>query len=202
MPRHRQRVRLEDGLKLDLNRLVRMGIVKPGWFGGGTIRWQNNQTGEAIATAAITAEMNDPQEGWLQVRLGNLHQRITLVTRQRHYGGHQWYFICPVMNQRASVLWMPPGATRFCGRQTWGRQVAYASQFMIPTDRAWRTKSKIKSRLIASLDPDDWDLPPKPKWMRWRTYARYEARFDRCEDFLDRELTIAAARLIASNFPL
>jgi hypothetical protein len=30
-------------------------------------------------------------------------------------------------------------------------------------------QSKIKSRLIADLDPDEWDLPPKPKWMRWRT---------------------------------
>jgi len=195
-------VRLEDGLKLDLNRLVRMGVAKPGWLAGGIIRWQNNYAGETIATAEITAEMNDPWEGWLDIRLGNLQQRIILVARQRHFGAHQWYFMCPVMNQRTSVLWMPSGATRFCSRQTWGRQVAYASQFMTPTDRAWRGKSKIKSRLIASLDPDDWDLPPKPKWMRWRTYARYEAKFDRCEDFLDREFMIAAARLIASNFPL
>jgi hypothetical protein len=22
-------------------------------------------------------------------------------------------------------------------------------------------------------DPDEWDLPPKPKWMRWHTYNRY-----------------------------
>ena len=30
-------------------------------------------------------------------------------------------------------------------------------------------------RLIADLDPDEWDLPPKPKWMRWATYNRYSA---------------------------
>jgi hypothetical protein len=64
-----------------------MGIAKPGWFGGGTIRWQNNYTGETIAAAEITAEMNDSREGWLNIRLGNLHQRIILVTRRRHYGG-------------------------------------------------------------------------------------------------------------------
>jgi hypothetical protein len=33
------------------------------------------------------------------------------------------------------------------------------------------------TRLIGDL-PDDWDLPPKPKWMRWRTYNRLVERFD------------------------
>jgi hypothetical protein len=33
------------------------------------------------------------------------------------------------------------------------------------TDRAHRGRAKIKARLIGSLDPDDWDLPPKPKWI-------------------------------------
>jgi hypothetical protein len=35
-----------------------------------------------------------------------------------------------------SVLWMPPGANRFCSRQAWGRRVAYASQFADPDNRA------------------------------------------------------------------
>jgi hypothetical protein len=59
--------------------------------------------------------------------------------------------------------------------QTWGRQVAYSSQFLDRDNRAHRGKAKIKSRLIADLDPDEWEFPPKPKWMRWRTYNRYEA---------------------------
>jgi hypothetical protein len=63
-------------------------------------------------------------------------------------------------------------------------------------------KSKIKRRLIGNLDPDDWDLPPKPKWMRWRTYDRYVARFDRYEELLDREICVAAARLMCSDFPV
>jgi hypothetical protein len=43
----------------------------------------------------------------------------------------------------------------------------------------------IKARLIAELDPDEWELPPKPKWMRWRTYNRYEERFDGYEGILN-----------------
>ena len=51
-------------------------------------------------------------------------------------------------------------------------------------NRAHIGKAKIKSRLIADLDPDEWDLPPKPKWMRWRTYNRYVQKFDAYEDIL------------------
>ena len=36
-------------------------------------------------------------------------------------------------------------------------------------DKAHQGQAKIKLRLIADLDPDEWDLPPKPKWMRWST---------------------------------
>jgi hypothetical protein len=82
---------------------------------------------------------------------------------------------------------MPPGATRFCSRQAWGiRRVAYSSQFLDPDNRAHRGKAKIKAKLIADLDPDEWELPPKPKWMRWATYNRLIDRFDSYEEVLDR----------------
>jgi len=65
--------------------------------------------------------------------------------------------------------------------------VAYASQFLDRDSRAHHGQSKIKSRLCAveGLDHEEWDLPPKPKWMRWKTYERYETRFDRYEEMLD-----------------
>ena len=51
-----------------------------------------------------------------------------------------------------------------------GRQVAYASQFETLIIVLTEARPKSNPRLIADLDPDEWDLPPKPKWMRWRTY--------------------------------
>ena len=77
--------------------------------------------------------------------------------------------------------------TNSASRQTWGRKVAYSSQFLDPDNRAHHGKAKIKSRLISDLDPAEWDLPPKPKWMRWRTYNRYVERFDRYEAVLEVE---------------
>ena len=194
MPRTRERVCLQDGLKLDLNRLARKGFIKPGeTIGARGIAWTHSYWGE-IASGIISADMSGQGEGWLRIQLGNLDQRISLLSRPRHFGGRQWYFVCPVMNRLASVLWKPPGATRFCSRQTWSRQVAYQSQFKDAANRAHAGKEKIKSRLIADSDPDEWDLPPKPKWMRWNTYNRYEAKFDHCEAILDHGCATLAAK--------
>jgi hypothetical protein len=91
MPRSRQRVCLQDGLKLDLNWLARNGFVQ---FGADTgfrgIRWTHSCWGE-IANGSITADMSDPAEAWLRVEIGSLVQLITLVSRPRHFGGRQWF---------------------------------------------------------------------------------------------------------------
>ena len=195
MPRPRQRVCLQDGLKLDLNRLARRGFVRPGaYIGPCGITWTHSYWGE-VATGLISANMTGKDEGWFRIQLGSLDQWITLAPQKRHFGGRQWYFVCPVTNRLASVLWKPSGATRFCSRQTWRRQVAYQSQFNDATNRAHAGKARIQSRLIADLNPDEWDLPPKPKWMRWKTYNRHAERFDRYEAELDYGCVLLAAKL-------
>lgn len=197
MPKPRQRVCLESGLKLDLNKLRRPGLVRPGARRGAVIRWTYTYTGEEIANGVITSIMEGKPEGWLRIQLGSLDQTIILVPKPRHFGGYQWYFVCPVMNRCASVLWMPPGAERFCSRQAWGGQVAYASQFADAHNRAHMGQAKIKSRLIADLDPDEWDLPPKLKGMRWRTYNRYVERYDAYETILDYEIAELMAKFLS-----
>jgi hypothetical protein len=145
MPRARQRVCLEAGLKLDINRLIRKGVMRPGVRSGPfQISWTNNYTGEIIASGLITANMEGLYQGWFRFQLGSLDQWIDLIPQPRHFGGRQWYFECPETHRRCSVLWMPPGATRFCSRQAWKRQVAYASQFLDADNRAHRGKGKIK----------------------------------------------------------
>jgi hypothetical protein len=128
----------------------------------------------------------------------NLDQRITLLKRPRHFGGGQWYFVCPATNRCVSVLWKPPGAMTFSSRHTWGRQVAYHSQFLSPSDRIWNAKAKINRRLceLGGYNPEDWEFPPKPKWMRLQTYERYEERFDSQEEKLDAEMNQALSRLM------
>jgi len=45
---------------------------------------------------------------------------------------------------------------------------------------------------MGGFNPVEWDLAPKPKWMRWATYNRAEAKFDRYERVLDDGLAVAA----------
>ena len=199
MPRPRQRVCLQDGLKLDLNRLARRGYIRRGVKSGPVgIRWISTYWEEEIASGLITADMSGEHEGWFQLR-GDFDEWITLVARPRHFGGRQWYFLCPSMNRPVSVLWRPPGARRFRSQQAWGRQVAYRSQFSDPDNRAHLGKARIKARLIADLEPDEWNLPPKPKWMRWSTYNRYVERYDNYESILDYGCFALAAKL-GKNF--
>jgi hypothetical protein len=198
MSRKRQRVCLQNGLKLDLNRLIRQGAVRPGFTSEPyVIEW--TRSGEVIALVLITANLCNPATSWLRVQAPGVDQRITLVSCPRHFGGRQWYFVCPVTHRRASVLWKPPGAKEFCSRQALGRQVAYSSQFQSVYNRGHAGKAKIKDRLIGELDPNEWELPPKPKWMRWRTYNRLAERFETYDDMIypdDSTLPALVAKLI------
>ena len=197
MPRPLQRVRLESGLKLDLNRLARRGLIKPGAITGPVgIVWTDD-TGQQIASGYITADMSGEETGWLNIRLGQLDQCIYLVARRRHFGGRQWFFKCPHLHSLATVLWMPPGAHSFACRERWGRRVAYASQFGDRIARGHRGAAKIKSRLcsVGGFDPDECELPPKPKWMRWRTYNRMVERFERYEAMVEEGLLEAVLGL-------
>jgi hypothetical protein len=53
----------------------------------------------------------------------------------------------------------------------------------------WRVRADDDAR-------DDWDLPPKPKWMRWRTYNRYVERYDAYEDVLNSGIVDFAAKFM------
>jgi hypothetical protein len=111
-------------LKLDLNELARKGNIKFGFnIGARGISWSNSHQGE-IARGVISADMTDPNRAWLRIAMGGFVQQITLVSRPRHFGGSQWFFVCAVTGGFATVLWMPPGASKLCSRQPPGRRAA------------------------------------------------------------------------------
>jgi hypothetical protein len=199
MPRPRQRICLEDGLKLDLTKLTHQGCVRPGAeFGPCPIRWTDDYFGEEIARGLISGNVHGGHTGWFRIQIGNLDQRIGLITKPCHFGGRRWYFECPATLRCCSVLWLIPGRNRFCSREAWGRQVAYATQFASPEYRAQLGQAKIKSRLIDNLDPDEWDFPLKPKWMRWHSYERYLQRFEAYEEVRDHAFLRSVNRLTRS----
>ena len=84
----------------------------------------------------------------------------------------------------ASVLYRPPGASRFASRHAWRGRVGYQSQFLDTIGRAHYGHAKIRRKLG---DPEA-DFPPKPKWMRWRTYEGWQKRFDERDEMLNQAL--------------
>ena len=63
MARPRRRVCLQDGLKLDLNRLARKGFVRHGAnIGVRGIKWTHSYWGD-VATGMISANMSGNNEG-------------------------------------------------------------------------------------------------------------------------------------------
>jgi hypothetical protein len=158
MPRQRQRIPLEAGQRLNINALLRSGVMPRGLNG----------------EKAGTLRVSYPTIGF--------EQEIKFTSQPRHYGGRQFFFECPASGRRCSVLWKPNGTKRFACRQAW-RNVAYQSQFAEPSARAHLAKAKISTRLCG---PDWWDdMPPRPKRMRAATYARWKAKWDlqeRCAD--------------------
>ena len=196
MPRPADRVRLESGLKLNINQLVKAGGIPPvGSISTLSKSWSGNYYIDQT-TATLRVERLTDRLGECGIGIDGQWQIVWLEASPRHYGGVQWYFICPVTKRRVSVLWMPPGANTFASRQRWGRQVAYASQFLDRDNRAHQGEAKIKARLcrIGGFNPEEWDFPPKPKGMRWRTYRRFEERFDAYERQLDEGFGELAAR--------
>jgi hypothetical protein len=138
--------------------------------------------------------MGSADDSSFRIEMNDLDQRIDLVTVARHFGGRQWYFKCPATSEKASVLWRPLGANRFCSRKGWGDQVAYLSQLGTWVDRAHAGKAKVKARLLGDLDADEWALPPKPRGMRLRTYNRLADRYDAYQEKLEDGMRAFAAR--------
>jgi hypothetical protein len=191
MARPRKRVCLQDGLRLDLNQLIRDRTVVSGEVTPRTIiYWQVAGSRELVGLAAVSADLTDRAFARVRILMRGLDQTIDLIPQPRSFGGHQFYFRCPVLASPVSVLWKPPGATRFCGRQARGK--AYRTQFVGPKERARIGKQRTRSRMGSDDKDSNWNSPPpaKPKWMRWATYARL---FDRYLDYEQTVLKVNAA---------
>ena len=64
-------------------------------------------------------------------------------------------------------------------------------------DRAHHRLARLHRKLGASYDGPDGFTPPKPKWMRWRTYGDLECRIEGKKDRLDVAFIAGAQRLLA-----
>jgi hypothetical protein len=198
------RATVEGALRLDIDAMMRRGLVRPGARVDCELRFFLDDDQIDIR---CEAHVGGPEGSFVRLRYAmtdywtgeeiEIDDEIFLATTRPLFGGLRWWFLCPRSGRRVRKLYLPLGARHFWSRRAYG--LAYASQRGTPIDRAHRGKAKIKARLIGSLDPNEWDSPPKPKWMRWHTYNRYVERYDGYEDILNFGIVALAAKLMGRS---
>ena len=169
-----------DARSIDVNRLNREGCLVPGWRGN----WQWTRDGQQVAAIGLETEDDavtltyrwSQGEGARQ----DVRERVPITWAPCRFGGRRPHFTCPgVVNGRPcnrSVAKLYGAAVYFLCRHCY--HLTYPSQRERVLDRTLRRANRIRTKLggepgMASA------FPPKPKWMRHRTYERHRrAVFD------------------------
>ena len=178
---------LDIGLRLDINNLIRGGLR--------TGACEVEVKGDGSATKGrLSAYFDDGPMHWVHLQFPSFDQTFALTRVARHFGGFQWYFICPRTGDKASVLWLPHGQRSFASQKYWKtRRKAYSSQFLSPPDRAEQGTKRIEARLV--YDETE-ELLYKPKRMRLSTYNRLCERLDAYEEIVNDRLIRVLGRLM------
>jgi len=124
----------------------------------------------------------------------SVRDRIPLAWTVPTYGGRRWWFLCPRNGRRTAKLFLPNGGWHFWSRQAYG--LGYACQREDSFSRLQRRAAMLNCQL-GGEGWSTWNLPPpKPKWMRWRTYDTKYERWERVVARANEEFTIRAMQIL------
>ncbi len=185
--RSHETAKLDEGLQLNINKLKRDGMLDFNTWRSGSLKWTRVSTGEETASIGYETNTLDPEDMWMRVHYTHTsyyddepHQidyKIRLETTQPNYGGKRLWFICPVTQKRAAVLFKPAGSKRFASRYAFN--LKYQSQSRSAHDRAIDRMWTLKNR----LGGDDYWC--KPKGMHWKTFERIVQAIHEAEEVCD-----------------
>lgn len=173
---------VEDGLTLDLNKLIRDGSIKPGVDWQGTLVWTNTRTGEKVASIGYEANLIKPDNAYMRLHYTHNDQpqdyKVRLTTTHPNFGGVRWWFICPVSGCRVGKLYSPPGQPLFASRKVFN--LAYQSQREHKPQRLLDKAYKLRRRL-GQVSRGEYPIPDKPKGMHWKTYSKLALEIEELE---------------------
>jgi hypothetical protein len=166
---------VENGLTLDLNRLIRQRDILPGRHISGSLTWSDAQSGEKIASIDFEASLISKGHAWARLRYiddGELKDyRVQIEATSCHYGGTRWWWVCPISGQRVAKLYLPPGATVFAARQNY--RLAYQSQRDAKIDRTHARQRRLYRKLGGAYDHYEQPPPFRPKGTGPATLSRF-----------------------------
>ncbi len=130
---HTKKRTVEDGLSLDVGKLVRDGILNSSETYGGSLTWRSTRSGEVRGSVSfdrrrVGDELLFIVRYTVTRRNGekvDVENRIPCETTPLHFGGVRWWFRCPSCGRRAGKLHLPPSALRFACRTC--HDLAYTS---------------------------------------------------------------------------
>lgn len=198
--RYGGRPTVEDALALDLSRLLRDRLIRPGATIVSSLHWKNTRTGAEIASIGYSCRMSADAGTFVAdyavTRRGErvpVTLSIGLASFPQPFGGRRWWFLCPVTGDRATKLYLPSSATKFASRRAHG--LAYRSQREAPFDRACSRAWGLRGRL--GIEDGIGDFLFKPKGMHETRWARELARIEAADEAVDALLLRLARRLPA-----
>ena len=180
--RYSSRPIVEEGLTLDLCRLIRHRNIIPGSWVSGSLNWRIVETGEHSASIGYEANLIHPDDAWMRLKYSRNGKpedyTVRLATTRPHFGGLRWWFICPVRNIRTAKLYLASGGDWFASRQAYG--MAYRSQNECAMDRQINRAHQLRRKLGGRVGFEQ-PFPEKPKGMHWNTYNNICDEIDNLE---------------------
>ncbi|WP_281019927.1 hypothetical protein [Minwuia sp. IMCC3060] len=174
---------VEDSLTLDLGLLLRQESIRPLRHVRGVLSWSSQRDGEVLATIGYESSLPEQGCGWLRLKYRHndlpKEYAIQITTTVPNYGGLRRWFVCPLSNDRAAKLYLPPGGTVFGSRNAYG--LAYRSQSQSLPDRIAEKAHSLRQK-IGGEPGFHQPMSRKPKGMYWRTYMRMRDEISRLED--------------------
>jgi hypothetical protein len=190
---------VESTRSIDVMRLRRAGFLV-GWRRAG---WQWSYSDGSSANIDIEDghdaivlryKYRSSWQDWQSVE-----QRVPIRWTRCRFGGERPWFVCDVLTNG-----------KYCGREVTklygaGRlfacrhcyQLGYAAQRGDAMDQAHHRLALLHRKLGAVYDDPAMPPPPKPKWMRWKTYSRVATKILEGQERLDAVFTQGAQRILA-----
>jgi hypothetical protein len=126
---------VEGSLVLTASALVRKKALVPGAQTAGSWGWTYEGEDGPHATIRYEADLRDTDNAWLRLHYRAngeaVDYKVQLVTTKPNYGGHRWWFICPIVRRdggpprRVAKLYLPSGSKYFGSREAYA--LTYAS---------------------------------------------------------------------------
>jgi hypothetical protein len=212
------RRKAESCLRLDIRKLARDGVLRP----GALTSWQwSNSDGEPCGAIQMRAGLEYPEAARATVGAApwcpGLADHVRLIYARdgepfdyavwlertpQHYGGHRLWWLCPRCGQRRAVLYgvaSSDGRFGCIGRHPNRPEhrcmnLAYSTEAEDRTGRLWRKQRKLEARVNENRTGTRY---VKPKGMHWRTFNALCDRIDGVEQEKDAAFFEGAAAMLA-----